>query len=152
MQTWVFFILLILGIWLVAVSAVLYRIFALFNKLSRGVEVTDIKKLLEKLIDEGRVNKKEIGDLEKRINWLEDNGRSHVQKVGLIRFNPFRELGGDHSFCLAMLDADNSGVVITCLHTRDRTRVYMKDIKKGKSSFELSNEEKKVLAIAEKNK
>ena len=79
---------------------------------------------------------------------MENDGRTHVQKIGLIRFNPFKELGGDHSFCLAILNGEDSGVVVTGLHTRDRTRVYMKSIKKGKSEYELSSEEKKALESA----
>jgi hypothetical protein len=69
-----------------------------------------------------------------------------------VRFNPFKELGGDHSFSLAILDSHDSGIVITSLHTRDRTRVYMKDIKKGKSESELSAEEKSALTSAEKSR
>ena len=86
------------------------------------------------------------------MDLIEEKDKRHIQKVGLIRFNPFSELGGDHSFCLAILDDRDSGVVITGLHTRDRTRVYIKDIKNGQSSLELSSEEKKALASAEKSK
>lgn len=138
MQNLSLFILLVFGIWLLAISVVMYRIFALFNKLTRGVEED--------------LSKKGFLEVKKRLDWLEENGKDHIQKVGIVRFNPFRELGGDHSFSLAILDAYNSGVVITSLHTRDRTRVYMKDIKKGKSASELSKEEEKALAIAEKGR
>lgn len=127
-----------------------YRIFALFNRLTKGVEVGDLKKILEKILDSESASKKQIEEAFKRINSLEENGKLHIQKVGLVRFNPFRELGGDHSFSLAFLDGKGSGIIITSLHTRDRTRVYMKDVKAGKSSFELSSEEKKALSMAEK--
>jgi hypothetical protein len=144
----VFFILSVFGIWLVGLSVVLYRIFALFNKLTKGVEVTDLKKVLEKVLAQGVKNEKEVNDLLKRVNAQEEDGKLHIQRVGLIRFNPFKELGGDHSFSLAVLDREENGVVITSLHTRDRTRVYMKAIKKGKGDIELSEEEKKALAKA----
>lgn len=131
-------------------SFLVWKISALFNKLTRGVEVTDLKKVLEKVIATETQNKKDISDAFRKISYLEEDGKFHIQKVGLARFNPFKELGGDHSFSIAILDAQDSGIIITSLHTRDRTRVYMKDIKKGKSSSELSAEEKKALAIAEK--
>ena len=150
MQTLVLILLAVLAIWLIAVSAVLYKIFALFNKLSRGVEVTDLKKTLEKILSEEAKNESDIRLLEKRAQSIETNGLSHVQKVGLIRFNPFKELGGDHSFSLAILNGQDSGVVITGLHTRERTRVYMKDIKNGKSQSDLSAEEKKAVMTAQK--
>lgn len=146
----VLYILSILGIWLLVISILLYRILALFNKLTKGMEVTDLKKVLEKILERGDINTKDVKDLEKRIGYLEEDGKLHIQKVGLVRFNPFKELGGDHSFSLAILDAQETGIVITSLHTRDRTRVYMKDVKRGKSSFELSAEEKKALSNAQK--
>ncbi len=141
-------LLLVFGIWLIVISIVVYRIFALFNKLTRGVQVTDLKSVLEKVLGQEIRNGKDINDLTRRINTLEEDGRLHVQKVGLIRFNPFKELGGDHSFCLAILDGEDTGVIITSLHTRDRTRVYMKTVKRGKSDTELSDEERKSLAKA----
>lgn len=138
----------VFGIWLIVISIVLYRIFALFNKLTRGVEVTDLKTILEKVLVKQTNNEKIISELNKRLTGVELDGKLHVQKVGLIRFNPFKELGGDHSFSLAILDGEDSGVVITSLHTRDRTRVYMKAIKNGKSDADLSEEEKKALVKA----
>ncbi|MGA2910318.1 MAG: DUF4446 family protein [Candidatus Microgenomates bacterium] len=150
MQNLVFIVFLIFGIWLLAISVFLFRLVALFNKLTKGVEVTDLKKVLEKVLAQGDVTSKEIKEIVKRIDYLEEDGKLHIQKVGLVRFNPFKELGGDHSFSLAILDSLDSGVVITSLHTRDRTRVYMKDVKKGKSSFELSVDEKRALSNAQK--
>lgn len=152
MQNINFVIFTIFGVWLLVLSIFLYKYFTLFTKLTKGVEVTDLKKVLEKLFAEGKGNTKSIEDIGKRINLLEEDSKFHIQKVGFIRFNPFKELGGDHSFSLAILDAHNSGVVITGLHTRDRTRVYMKDIKKGGSDVELSLEEKKALTSAQKSR
>jgi hypothetical protein len=144
----IYIILAVFGIWLIAISVVLYRIFALFNKLTKGVEVTDLKKVLEKVLAQGTKNEKDISDLVKRVNAQEEDGKLHIQKVGLVRFNPFKELGGDYSFSLSVLDGEDNGIIITSLHTRDRTRVYMKRVLKGKSDTELSEEEKKALSKA----
>jgi len=152
MQTQVLLFFLIGGIWLLGISIVLFRIFALFNKLTKGVEVTDLKKVLEKILSDGNKNSEDIKGLIKRADYLEEDGKLHVQKIGLVRFNPFKELGGDHSFSLAILNSEDTGIVITSLHTRDRTRVYMKDIKKGKSNFEFSADEKRALLAAQKSK
>ncbi len=148
MQTTGFFISAFLGAWLLIVSVLLLRFLVLFSRLTKGVEQSDLKKVLEKILIKEEQNEIEIGRLAKRINWLEEDGKEHIQKVGLVRFNPFKELGGDHSFSLAILDAGGSGIVITSLHTRDRTRMYMKEIKKGKAGAELSSDERKALAIA----
>lgn len=67
-------------------------------------------------------------------------------RVGLTRFNPFEDLGGDQSFMLCLLDQNNSGVIITSLHNRDITRVYAKPIKNGEGdNFTLSKDEKSAI-------
>ena len=136
MQTQVLLLFSFFGIWLLAISVVLYKIWILFAKLTKGVE--------------DDLSKKGFAEVRKRLDFLENDGKLHVQKIGLARFNPFKELGGDHSFSLAILDKEDSGVIITSLHTRDRTRVYMKDIKNGNGSSELSVDEKKALNNAQK--
>jgi len=152
MQNLNYFIFVVLTIWLAALSFFLYRYFILFNKLTKGMEVIDLKKVFEEVLTRGDVNTKDIKVLNEKLNILEDDSKTHIQKVGLVRFNPFKELGGDHSFSLAMLDAHDSGIIITGLHTRDRTRIYLKDVKIGKSEFDLSDEERKALASAQKSK
>lgn len=152
MQNIITILLILFGIWLLGISFFLYRFFSFYKKLTDGVGVGDIKKILEKILLRGDDNTKNIKDVIRKIDRIEEKDKHHIQKVGLIRFNPFTELGGDHSFCLAILDDTDTGVVITGLHTRDRTRVYMKDIKNGKSSIELSSEEIKALKSAQKGK
>lgn len=152
MQNIIYYILVLVFIWLLIVSYFIYRFFVTYKKLTDGIGIGDLKKILEKILERGDENTKNIKEIVKKIEEIEEKDRHHIQKMGLIRFNPFTELGGDHSFCLAILDHTDTGVVITGLHTRDRTRVYMKDIKNGKSSLELSNEEMKALSVAQKNK
>lgn len=152
MQNLSAYIFIFFGAWLLVLSFFLYRFFVIYRKLTKGVDLGDIKKVLEKILSRGDLNTKNIEELIKRLDVVDEKDKHHIQKVGLVRFNPFSELGGDHSFCLAILDDRDTGVVITGLHTRDRTRIYMKDIKNGKSSFDLSTEEKKAVANAEKDK
>jgi len=68
-----------------------------------------------------------------------------LQKISMVRFNPFGDVGGDQSFSLAMLDGHNSGLILTSIHGRGGTRVYAKPIDLGKSKYSLSAEEKKAL-------
>jgi hypothetical protein len=152
MQNLILYILVIFGIWLLGLSIFLLRFLFFYKKLTQGVDVGDIKKILEKILARGDSNTANIKEIVRRLDRIDEQDKRHIQKIGLIRFNPFSELGGDHSFCLAILDDRDSGVVITGLHTRERTRVYMKDIKHGKSSSELSNEEKKALSSAQKSR
>ncbi|MBI3458671.1 DUF4446 family protein [Candidatus Azambacteria bacterium] len=66
----------------------------------------------------------------------------------MIRFNPFKEVGSDQSFSLAILDAHNNGIVISSLFSRDNNRVYGKAVKNGTSKYELLEEEKEVIKKA----
>lgn len=147
-----FFQEIILGImagWLVALTTGLILILKFFNRLSAGAKGEDLKKVLDRVLAIQVKNSKDLTRIDKEIRKLEEQGTLHVQKVGLVRFNPFKETGGEHSFSLALLNAKNTGIILTGLHTRERTRLYIKAIKKGKSEHELSFEEKKALTKAQ---
>lgn len=70
------------------------------------------------------------------------------QKVSIVRFNPFGDTGGDQSFALAVLDGHDSGYILTSMHGRTGTRVYVKPIDFGKSKHQLSAEEERALKQA----
>ena len=92
-------------------------------------------------------------NFEKLSNELENlkkESRFSIQKIGIVRFNPFSEVGSDQSFSIALLDKNDSGVVITSLYTREENRVYGKPIEAGKSAYSLSDEEKQAIEKAKK--
>ena len=64
-----------------------------------------------------------------------------IQRVGVVRFNPFPDTGGNQSFVMALLDARGDGVVLSSLHSRGGTRVYLKQVNAGKAETALSEEE-----------
>jgi hypothetical protein len=109
---------------------------------------------LEKIILEHGHNLKEldkdIQDLYGISNKINDLANRSVHKVGVIRFNPFKDLGGDQSFSIALLDGQSSGVVISGLHTREGNRVYAKPVEKGKAvKHPLTDEENEAIKMAE---
>ena len=73
-----------------------------------------------------------------RLRTIEANGRHAVQRVGLVRYNPFEDTGGNQSFALALLDADANGVMLTSLHSRQATRVYLRTIVAGRCDAALA--------------
>lgn len=119
-----------------------------YLKIVRSSKSGNLKGLLDKTMKTEESNKGEITQLKKEIKRLEYDGSFHIQKLGLVRFNPFAETGGDQSFCMALLDGRDTGIVITGLHTRIRTRIYMKKIVNAKSEHALSAEEKKAIVQA----
>ena len=79
--------------------------------------------------------------IEKAVQGLQEIQKLSIQKIGIIRYNPFSEDGGNLSFSVALLDDHQNGVVITSMHGRDSNRIYAKPLKKGKSDFTLTQEE-----------
>lgn len=145
-------ILLALVLWLIGLSVAFYMILNHYTKLRKGVKSGNLVKILDDILSKQKQNAKIILDFEKLLQNYETRSLKNIQKVGLIRFNPFDEIGGDQSFSLCLLDGLNDGFIVTCLHTRDRSRVYAKAVKDGKSKLDLSKEELKSLEEAKKIK
>lgn len=138
------------GLWLLGLSAGLFWIYKVINRLTKDVKGETLIKVLENVLAQVAKNAEDITGLKKEIANIRELDRYHVQKIGVVRFNPFKETGGDHSFSIAFLDETDTGVVFTGIHTRERTRIYTKAIKCGKGEFELSEEEKKALVKAQR--
>ena len=84
--------------------------------------------------------------------WLKEQEKKsqfQIQKIGLLRYNPFADTGGEQSFVISLLDHHNSGMILTSLQGRSGTRWYAKQVKKGKGTeFELSKEEEEAVKKA----
>ena len=76
-----------------------------------------------------------------RIESLEKVSEKTIQKVGVVRFDPFNAPGGKQSFAVAVLDDKNNGFIISSLFVNEGNRVFAKAVKGGKSDYTLSNEE-----------
>jgi len=114
----------------------------LFNKTKKEPQsLKEVLNILKKLDDSFEKASNELAELKK-------NNEKNLQKVGMIRFNPFREGGGDQSFSIAVLDDSNNGFVITSLYSNAANRVYAKPIANGVSSYSLSQEEKEAISKA----
>jgi hypothetical protein len=83
-----------------------------------------------------------------RLRHLEADARHMVQRVGIVRFNPFEETGGNQSFVVALLDGDWNGILLTSLHARAGTRVYLRTVIGGRCDVTLSAEETEALRQA----
>lgn len=82
------------------------------------------------------------------IRTANKNSRAAFQKVGIVKYNAFKGMGGNLSFALAMLDYTNSGFVINSVHSREGCYLYIKDIDRGQTDTPLGNEEKMALEQA----
>lgn len=143
---------LVLFLWLGVVTFFLIRILRTFSRLTKGVAEKDIRALLEEVLQNISAQGKTANQLKQEIEHLKIEGLTHIQKIGLIRYNPFSETGGNQSFVLAILDGEGNGLVMTSLHSREATRVFAKPVKKGKESgYEFSKEEIQAILAAQKS-
>lgn len=105
----------------------------------------DFREKLEEVLKEVSGFKSELTNLETNFKELKIEGLSHLQRIELLRFNPYHDTGGNISFTIAMLDNKGTGIILTSLHARSGTRIFAKPIFEGKSKYELSSEEETVL-------
>jgi len=75
-------------------------------------------------------------------------GTAAISRIGLIRFDAFEDAGGAQSFALALVDDDGDGIVLSSLHSRPTTRIYVKAIRRGVADAPLSDEEARALRDA----
>lgn len=80
--------------------------------------------------------------------FLYKNMESAYQKMGLVKYDAFSQMGGQLSFCLALLDENNNGFIINSVHSTEGCYSYTKEIKNGQSDISLGKEEAEAMAIA----
>ena len=79
---------------------------------------------------------------------LEASTRLALRRVGVVRFNPFQDSGGDQSFAIALLDQGGTGLIISSLHGRAESRLFAKQVTEGRSKHALSDEEQQAIRAA----
>jgi hypothetical protein len=118
------------------------------SSLTRAGDGKSLEDMLEAHLDKVYAVARELGELEVRTAILEREELGAFQRLGLVRYNPFEDTGGNQSFALALLDGRGDGFIVSSLHTRTATRVYGKAITNGRSEAALSDEEAEALRIA----
>lgn len=138
-------------LWLLILTVLFWQLLSHYNRLTKGINEKTLKGVLESLLKEGEGVQKALASVVARCATLEKEGFLHIQKIGLLRFNPFKDTGGDQSFIVSILDGKNTGVVISGLHSRVGTRWYAKRVVEGLGvEHELSEDEKKAVEGAKK--
>ncbi len=136
-------------LWLVVLSLYIYKAVSHYENLVSGTKRDNLKLILEEILKNTKLHEAEIEQIKNKLRQIDLNSVSFIQKVGILRFNPFEDTGGDQSFVLAILDGKDNGVVLTSLHGRDVTRWYAKNVREGKGTdHKLSSEEEKAIKQA----
>lgn len=143
----------------VALVAIIISIVAIIqvgrlnNRMTQTLGTGSGDRLEKQLREYHAKNKQILGEFESMTEEhkkLSSIAALSLQRIGMVRFNPFGDVGGDQSFSLAMLDGHDSGLILTSIHGRGGTRVYAKPVDLGKTKYTLSADEKKALANAMK--
>ena len=112
------------------------------NKLGNGNSIEEILKEYIKRVEKVEAKNEEIISYCKVID---ENIKRCTQKIGIVRYNAFKDVGSDLNFTLAILDDYNNGVVLNGIYARDSSNIYAKPIEKGQSKYILSEEEKEAV-------
>ena len=149
------FMIILLGlniILLIAFVMVLIKVFTINKKYKDFIQKLGNGKNIEEDLENymyrvERVEKQnaEITDF---IQKLDNDFEKSIQKVGIVRYNAYKDTGSDLSFTLAMLDENNNGVVLNGIYSRETSNIYAKPVENGKSSYILSEEEQEAIRRA----
>lgn len=133
-------------IWLIILSWIVFKIRKHYYNLITRTKKERIDGILDELLEQDKNIKTDLEEIKKQVREEMKSSLLHLQKIGLVRFNPFERVGGEQSFVVALLDKENNGIIVNFIYTREGLRAYTKRVQKGKGEeYELSEEEKKAI-------
>ena len=138
----------ILLIGAIVIARRIRRLQARFDAITRGSEERSLEAILEAHLSRVHEVVRSLDVVSARTAVLERDLKRAFSRVGLVRYNPFEDTGGNQSFALALLDEHGDGFVVSSLHTRNLTRVYAKGVRAGRSDSGVSAEEEEALRVA----
>jgi len=120
-----------------------------YKKFMKGNSGENLESIILNRFTEIDKLKEETNIIHKVLEKINENLLTSIQKVGIVKYDAFKEMGGKLSFVLALLDKNNDGIILNSIHSsREGCYIYLKEIIKGESFLELSNEEKTALERA----
>ena len=112
-----------------------------YDRFMQGSRAKSLEKKFAELFEEQTIQKSLLETHTKQIRDLYHKHQSAFQKMGFVKYDAYKEMGGKLSFCLALLDEENDGFLLNSIHSSSGCYSYTKRIKNGKSDLELSPEE-----------
>ncbi|WP_125154220.1 DUF4446 family protein [Clostridium rectalis] len=138
-------IIILLFILVIAQSKAISRLESKYKKFMRGVDNKNIEELINNYLDRVDRATKETGEMRDLYKMLDSKLQSCIQKVSIMRYRAFEDVGSDLSYSIALLNDKNNGIILTGIYGRNESTTYAKPIDKGISRYDLSDEEKHVL-------
>lgn len=141
----IIFILLIISI--VNICSI-RKMSKIYKKFMQGKSAKSLEQEIVGLFEDNKFIKNSVEKNRKDIRILYKNFESAFQKFGIVKYDAFNQMGGQLSFCIALLDENNNGFILNSVHSAEGCYSYTKEIKNGVSGISLGNEEKQALDIA----
>jgi hypothetical protein len=132
-------IILTILVWVVITE---YR----FKKFFAGTKASNLEGTIIEISKQIKIVRDTQAQINSHLNTVDKRLDGAVRNIQTLRFNPFDDAGSNQSFAMSFLNDKGDGVIISSLYARDRMSIFAKPIINGKSDFELSSEEKEVLA------
>ncbi len=141
-------IIIVLLIMLIVQNNKIKNIKQQISRFMKGKEAASLEDEIVALFEDNQIIKKTTEKNQKDINNLYNRLASCFQKVGIIKYDAFNQMGGQLSYSIALLDEDNNGFLLNSVHSTDGCYSYSKEITNGKCSLELGDEEQIALREA----
>lgn len=119
-----------------------------YEKFMQGKDAKSLEKSIVNLYDSNQILREQTEKNRKEIRELSKVQKNAFQKFGLVKYDAFRQMGGELSFCLVMLNDRDTGYIINTVHSADGSYTYTKEIRNGQCKLALGDEETKALQIA----
>lgn len=149
------YILIILLVLIIVTFVVLIVLMVKISKLNKklsffmkGKDAQSLEQEIVGLYEDNKFLKNMVDNNKKDIRQLYKQLAKAFQKVGIVKYDAYQQMGGLLSFSLALLDEDNNGLVLNSVHSSEGCYTYTKEIRRGECNIELSNEEKVALEQA----
>jgi hypothetical protein len=123
----------------------LSRLEGRYRKFMRGVDNKNLEELVTGYLDKVDKVEENSNNIKELYRALDSRLKGCVQKVSMVRYRAFEDVGSDLSFSISLLDQNNDGVIITGIYGRNESTTYAKPVDMGISRYDLSEEEKQVL-------
>jgi hypothetical protein len=120
-----------------------------YRQLVQGAEAGNLQEVLNQHLAHVQDVGAALEPLRTSTRDLQTSMRSALRHVGIVRFNPFADSGGDFSFAIALADDDGNGIVLYSLHGRGESRLYAKPLKGWTSPYALAGEEAEAIRLAQ---
>lgn len=138
-----------LGVWTATLHRTLSQMRRRLRAVFSGAGDAGLDEVLDRILkrlDGADERVSALNSLQQELEALLRRGT--IRNLGVVRFNPFPDTGGDQSFAIALLDSEGSGIVLSSLHARTDTRVFAKPVQAGRSRYPLSDEEQDAIRRA----